>query len=299
MTMTTAPETGPIGISVVVCTRDRAARLTRTLESYERLSCDLSWELVVVVNAATDATHEVVERFRSRTGVRMTVVDEPRPGLCVARNAGWRRARGAIVAFIDDDCYPADDLLSQLQACFDEPRLGFVGGRMLLFDDADLPFLSIQTEQSRIELPPDSVIRAGLIHGGNMAFRREVLEAIGGFDEWLGAGTPTRSGGDVDALSRASVARFVGAYDPRIVVDHHHGRKEVEEGRRVMAGYDVGRGAFFVKCLLDRRRCRLYAPSILRRMAGHLVRRRFEILRSELRGAWIYLRTSAAKRGSA
>lgn len=280
------------GLSVVVCTRDRAARLARTLGSYERLTYGGVWELIVVVNASTDGTLQLVERFQATTALtRVVVVEEPRAGVCAARNAGWRAARGAIVAFVDDDCYPMEDFLTALDAAFQAPSIGFAGGRMLLFDDGDLPFLSIQTDERRRDLPARSVIRAGLIHGGNMAFRREVLEAIGGFDERLGAGTPAMSGGDVDALSRASATGHVGIYEPRIAVHHHHGRKTGEEGRSVMSAYDVGRGAFFVKCLLDPRRRGLYAVPILKRLAGHLIRRRFGVFRGELRGALIYLRS--------
>jgi hypothetical protein len=273
----------------VVCTRDRASRLAITLEYYERLQFANPWELVVVINASTDATLDVVERFRSETRLRILVLHEPRPGLCTARNAGWQASHGEIVVFADDDCYPAGDFLSQILACFDEANLGYLGGRMLRFDSTDQP-VTIQTLESRVDLAPRSVIRTGLIHGGNMAFQRAVLEEIGGFDEWLGAGTRVRSGGDVDALSRASVAGFPGAYDPRPIVYHHHGRKTAEDEESVMAGYDLGRGAFFVKCLLDRRRRRLYAWPIFRRIAGHLVKRRFGVMRAELQGGLIYLR---------
>ena len=290
MTSTDAPATP--AISIVMCTRNRAARLGSTLRSYERLDFDGPWELVVVMNGTTDATPQVVEEFRARTTLPMVVLDQPKPGLCAARNVGWRRSRGAVVAFVDDDCYPAADFLTELRSAFGDAAHGFVGGQMLLYDATDLPYLSIQADANRFELPPRSMVRAGLIHGGNMAFRRAVLESIGGFDERLGAGTPLMSGGDIDALSQASAAGYAGVYEPRVVVHHHHGRKTSEEGRRVMSGYDVGRGAFFVKCLLDPRRRGLYAGPILRRLAGHLARRRFHVLRSELRGAYRYLRSA-------
>jgi len=277
-------------ISIVVCTRDRAARLSRTLASYEALTTAEPWELIVVINGSVDATAEVVERFRSTSALPIRVLQQARAGVCAARNRGWREAGGEVVAFVDDDCYPASDFLAQLRTCFDEGRLGFAGGPMLLYDSTDLSWTSIQTSTTRIDLEPPYVFKAGLIHGGNMAFRRDVLEAIDGFDECLGAGTSTRSGGDLDAVSRASAAGFRGAYDPRPVVAHHHGRKTAAEGSAVMRGYDLGRGAFYVKCLLDPVRRRLYAWQILRRAAAHLIRRRFATFRYEIEGARLYLR---------
>ena len=282
--------------SVVLCTRDRAFRLARTLPFWERqLFEPAAWELLVVDNASADDTALVAERLQRQTTLQMVVLRQPDGGLCAARNTGWRQARGRVVAFVDDDCYPAENYLALLLECFGEADLGFVGGRMPLFDASALP-LSVTTRESRLDFAPRSVVEAGLIHGGNMAFRHDVLHAIGGFDERLGAGTALRSGGDVDALSMASAAGFAGAYDPRPVVLHDHGRTDARSWETVMAGYDIGRGAFFVKCLADRRRRWLYAWPIARRLAGHLLHRRFATLRHELRGAALYVRASRRTR---
>lgn len=276
-------------ISVVVCTRDRAGRLARTLASYEGQTTTEAWELCVVVNASIDDTAVVVEHVRATSDLPIRVLTEPRPGVCAARNAGWQAARGDIVAFVDDDCYPDAAFLRQLRTCFDDFPIGYVGGPMRLHDPHDLSTTSIQTSEHRVDLPPRSVFMGGLIHGGNMAFRRGVLVEIGGFDERLGAGTPLRAGGDLDALSRASIAGHAGAYDPRPGVAHHHGRKTAAEGAAVTGGYDVGRGAYYLKCLLDPRRRWLYAVPILRRAAGHLLRFRFGTLRNEVVGAMRYV----------
>ena len=58
----------------------------------------------------------------------LTVVTEQRPGLGRARNRGWRAAAGELVAFTDDECYPSEDYLDRVAACFEEPSLGFVEG---------------------------------------------------------------------------------------------------------------------------------------------------------------------------
>ena len=294
---------GSLRASVVVGTRDRAFRLARTLRVWEKQLIDAAaWELIVVDNASTDDTTAVAERFQRETMLRTLLLRQPRGGLCAARNAGWRQSRGRVVAFVDDDCYPAEDFLAKLLECFAAADLGFVGGRMPLYDASALP-LSVTTQESRRDFPPRSVVDAGLIHGGNMAFRRDVLEAIGGFDERLGAGTALRSGGDVDALSLASAAGFAGAYDPRPVVLHDHGRTDARTWDQVMAGYDIGRGGFFFKCLADPGRRWLYAWPIARRVAGHLLKRRFATLRHEFHGAALYARasrrTGAAARGAA
>jgi GT2 family glycosyltransferase len=162
------------------------------------------------------------------------------------------------VAFSDDDCYPARDYLAQMLACFRERPLGFVGGRVLPFDPADAE-IGTQVRGERVDLHPRAYVRPGVIHGANFAFRREALERIGGFDERFGAGTALASAEDTDALARVLAAGWAGAYDPRPVVHHHHGRRHRAEVVSVERGYGIGAGAYHMKCLLDPRLTLRYA----------------------------------------
>ena len=60
--------------------------------------------------------------------------------------------------------------------------------------------------------------------GTNMAFRRETLAALGGFDPRLDVGTATRGGGDLDMLYRTMLAGWTVVYEPDAVVRHLHRR---------------------------------------------------------------------------
>src|SRR3954466_3165587 len=82
-------------ISVVVPTRNRAGRLRALLES---LAAQPAHEVVVVDNASRDDTQAVV----TKAGVRRIRLPEPM-GPAVARNRGWREARGDLIVFTDDD----------------------------------------------------------------------------------------------------------------------------------------------------------------------------------------------------
>lgn len=246
-------------------------------------------ELIVVDNGSTDATHEVLECFAASAVLPVRIVHEAHAGLSNARNAGWRTAGGDIVAFTDDDCYPAADYLAALRDCFAQPDLGYVGARVLLYDRDDYP-ITIQPLNERVDIPAHSYVKPGLIHGANMAFRRAVLERIGGFDPALGAGTPCLSAEDTDALCRASAAGFAGAYDPRPVVYHHHGRRLQSQVDALLESYDVGRGALFFKGLTDGGTRRHFALPVARRVAGHLLKGRFATLNREMKGALRYAR---------
>ncbi len=177
---------------------------------------------------------------------------------------------GEIVGFTDDDCYVRPDFVEALDSVFEAADLGYVGGRVLLFDPADAP-ITIQASDARCDLPPRSYIPAGVIHGANFAFRRALLERVGGFDERLGAGAAIPSGEDVDMLSRASAAGFAGAYDPRPTVLHHHGRRAAHELERLRRGYALGCGAYYLKCLLDGRRRGTVVRPILRNARRSLI----------------------------
>ena len=127
-----------------------------------------------------------------------------------------------------------------------------------------------------------------------MAARRSVLEALGGFDELLGAGTPYPSE-DVDLVSRASAAGWRGVYDPRPVVAHHHRRRSDSQVDTLRHAYDLGRGAYYAKCLADPKRrgkaWRVWLKSLLRSAAAAPASKRARAqIAGELKGAFGYLR---------
>jgi GT2 family glycosyltransferase len=128
-------------------------------------------------------------------------------------------------------------------------EIGFVGGRVLLYDPSDLR-ITIQEKQDYCVLRPRTFFTPGTIHGANMAFRKAVLSRIGGFDERLGAGTSIGCGEDTDAVASALWAGIAGAYDPGPTVYHHHGRKTKNEERELSKVYYMGRGAYYAKYVI-------------------------------------------------
>jgi glycosyltransferase involved in cell wall biosynthesis len=252
----TTPDTPHV--SLIVCTRNRASRLAVCLEHLARLQAPPGgWELVLVDNGSRDETGKRITEFARQVDFSVIHVHEPRPGLGRARNTGVARARGDILVFTDDDCYAQPDYLIQMCRVFDESRPGYAGGRITRHDPTDDPATTKDVPTAE-EFPPHAFVPAGAIHGANMALRREVIEAVGGFDPLLGAGAPLRAGEDLDLLSRASWAGWAGVYDPRPVVAHHHGRKPGKDVARVKRAYDQGCGACFAKALLDPRRRSVY-----------------------------------------
>jgi glycosyltransferase involved in cell wall biosynthesis len=238
-------------LSLVICTRNRAIQLAQTLKSVSTIRSQLKWELVVVDNGSTDRTSGVVAEYAATCDHPVQMIVEQSRGVSCAKNAGWRSARAAIIVCIDDDCYPAQDYLDSIFECFsNDPKLGFVGGRILLHDPTDRR-ITIQESLEPLCVPPGSFIRPGLIQGANAAYRRAALAEVGGFDPWFGGGAPY-SGEEAELMARISAAGWYGAYDPKPVVYHHHGRKTANDEWRLMRSYDRGRGAYYAKCILNR-----------------------------------------------
>jgi hypothetical protein len=88
--------------------------------------------------------------------------------------------------------------------------------------------------------------------GANFAMRRSVVLALGGFDEALGVGSPTRGGEDIDMFVRVLLSGHSLRYQPSALVWHRH-RADVGSLREQIAGYGVGLGAWVTKLMLDRR----------------------------------------------
>lgn len=249
-------DAGAIDLSIIICTRNRAACLAATLATASLVRSQHAWEILVIDNASSDNTAEIV-RAADDCGGRLSTYRVEQIGLGAARDAGWRRARGRIVAFTDDDCYLDPEFVDVLVKSFDEnPDVGCIGGRILLFDPKDA-HVTIDERDEPEELPTYSFVDAGVVHGANLAFRRLTLSAVGGFDPMLGAGTPF----PCEDIAVAAAVLWSGErirFEPRAVVWHHH-RRRVADVDKLFMGYDRGRGAYFAKFLLRRDTRRAYA----------------------------------------
>jgi glycosyltransferase involved in cell wall biosynthesis len=278
-----------VQISLIICTRNRADQLTRCLEYVDALEQPPgNSELVLVDNGSTDISPAIIREFKARARMPVLDVYEPRPGLARARNAGLARASGAILAFTDDDCYVRSDFLLQMIRCFEQPAIGYVGGRVVLHDPSDA-LVAIKDCPAPRRFEPYHALPAGVIHGANMAVLRTALKAVGGFDPLLGAGTPLRAGEDIEFLARLCWAGWTGLYDPGPSVAHHHGRKPGADVRKLSAAYDYGRGAYYASALLNPRARPSYLRHWSERVRGYLRAHDLASPRREVLGALRYL----------
>jgi len=246
-------------ISLIICTRDRCQQLVRCLQSVRGITFERPWELIVVDNGSVDETAAVVRQFIGSAGVSAVYVFEPKLGKSNALNTAITIARGQILAFTDDDCYPAQDFLSRVWSAFVDPSVGYITGRIMLHDPTDYP-VTVNETTMPLTFPARSLVTVGAVQGANMAFRRRILTDIGGFDPVFGPGTQFVSE-DLDAAGRASAAGWNGRYCPEVIVSHHHGRK-ASDIPRLMKLYGMGAGAYHFKLLLNGHEFLWFAKSV-------------------------------------
>jgi GT2 family glycosyltransferase len=252
--------TGP-KVSVILCTRNRAEGARRTIDSLRALSYD-NVEIIVVDNAPDDeATASMVAEVAA-VEPRIRYVRESRPGLSCARNRGAAEATGELIAFTDDDVLVDPLWLHGVVRGFNRrPDVACVTGlvasaslerpseqyfdRRVWWASNLMHRLHTQTPQEGDSaLHPYSAGTFGT--GANFACRLEILRRIGGFDECLGAGSPTRGGEDLDIFVRLLRAGYALSYEPSSLVWHEH-RTNDRSLREQMFGYGVSLGAYMTK----------------------------------------------------
>jgi glycosyltransferase involved in cell wall biosynthesis len=117
-------------ISVVICTYKRDILLTEALQSFTSLeACEVA-EIIVVDNDPNGQTETIVEscRLQLRDVIAVSYVIEPVLGVSRARNTGARNARGAVVAFLDDDFRPGPLWLKAINDLFQKESAAVVAG---------------------------------------------------------------------------------------------------------------------------------------------------------------------------
>ncbi|WP_304118779.1 glycosyltransferase family 2 protein [Mycolicibacterium bacteremicum] len=255
---------GRPAITVVICTRNRVESLEVAVRSV--LDCDYPHLDVVIVDNASDddATAHYIARLADP---RVTLVREPLPGLAGARNTGIGAAVGDIIAFTDDDVVVDPQWLSWISAAFGtDERVGCVTGivpsgelrtpTQSFFEQRVSWAKSLQRRAFDVNRPPAGSplfpFQVGLYGtGANFALRRRVVLEIGGFDEALGAGSPTGGGEDIDMFVRVLVSGRQLVYEPAAIVWHRH-RDDTAALQSQARGYGQGLGAWLTKVALDR-----------------------------------------------
>lgn len=260
-----APDLPWPSISVVVCSYNGSRTIRGCLEGLRKLEYP-NYEVIVVNDGSRDNTGEIAKEYGFR------VITTENRGLSSARNTGMREAKGEIIAYIDDDAWPDPHWLTYLAATFlRTSHVGVGGPNIPPLDDGPIshcvanapggPIHVLLTDQEAEHIP-----------GCNMAFRKDALEAVGGFDH-----TFRIAGDDVDLCWRLQQRGWTLGFNAAAMVWHRR-RDSVRAYLRQQKNYGKAE-AFLEKKWPEKYNAAGHIP-----WAGRLYLKGFEQLLGSLRG---------------
>lgn len=255
-------------VTIAICTKDRSELLRRTLASIQLhlalptvqtlLDQGLRVETLVVDNKSVDER----TRIASQQFDFVRYVYEPLAGLDFARNRAIRESTANLLIYLDDDAIVDSGWLPGLIDAFlaNPDAGGFTGQVLPLEMETDAQILFEQNGGfrrgfKRIRFDPtmqsDPLFPGGagvFGTGTNMAFRRDVLVDLGGFDEALDTGAPLPGGGDHDIFYRVIRSNRAMVYEPTYLVFHEH-RRDMQALKRQFYSWGTGVMAFLTKSI--------------------------------------------------
>lgn len=224
-------------LSVIIPTLNRSKFLSKLLDSmFAQESVFFAWEIIVVDNASTDETHEMVQEKILQAPVPLRYILEPKPGLHEARHKGTREAAGEIIAFLDDDTVLPHQWIS--------------GVELILAKQADavvsriLPKWEISPPEWLVELIGDGtfgpltlldmgnapkLIDPLFVWGASFFIRRSLVFDLRGFHP---DGMPPellryRGDGEMGFFQKFKEKGYCAWYDPRSVAYHTVSQKRM------------------------------------------------------------------------
>ncbi len=241
-------------ISVVVSTRNRPEMVIRCVRSIVAAATkDLTELIVVDQSTGPRADLEKVVGPKSARTFGFTHIATDTVGLSRSRNIGIAASCGELVAATDDDCVVEPDWVAAIAAAFKKsPDLTVLCGRVMPMGEAPPGMFPVSVRTSAtFAVLPRSADPSKFGSGNNLVFKRDALEAVGGYDERLGAGTPVPSADDSELLYRFMHAGAYMVYDPAPTVQHESWRGS-EETLKLAWNYAIGSAVYLTREVVGR-----------------------------------------------
>lgn len=218
-----------IEISAIICTHNRDQYLGGAIDSLLNQDFE-NYEVIIIDNASTDKTAEVVKSRLSHPKLRY--IYEEKLGLSIARNTGFQNTQAPILAYLDDDAEASSQWLKILVDAYkNNEKLAIAGGKVDLSLPSNVDKLPIWLNNSLAgalglyDLGEEMIYitEPGLTPRGlNYSIRRSFLEEIGGFDQNLGRiGKKLLSNEELYMTELAINKDWQVAYLPNALVSHN------------------------------------------------------------------------------
>ena len=208
-------------ISVVIPTYNRSDALALTLEHLSRQDFSGTWEVIVVNNNSTDDTDEIVNDWKAKFPVGLSLLYEQKPGPAAARNTGAQAARGRYLIFIDNDILAEPTFVARhFDNVTRNPKHWYIGRIRNAEELKGTPFGRFRDrlqESFHVDLPTGDPVEYMGATGANWCMSHAEFDLAGGYDESFS----TASCEDIELAIRARSTGCRTMYDPRICVIHN------------------------------------------------------------------------------
>ncbi len=240
-------------ISIIIPVYKRTEWLERCIERIKEQKYGGHFEVIIVDDGSPNghAFESIIKNVQLHGDRLIWYLKNSHAGPAAARNYGARFSKGDILCFLDDDSLSAEEWLEEItRSFFSDSFVGVVSGKTLSFDRFD--GLSLLLEK-RV-YPSKSWASC------NIAYRRDVFEAIGGFDENF----KEPSWEDNDLGLRVLSKGYKHVFNEKAVVYHPHEKTLFEYKKKCRLN---GRGAavFCRKYLFRKPHWALAAPLLMSR----------------------------------
>lgn len=241
-------------ISVLLATYNGDDLLRRTLQGYVDLGQqDFDWQIIVIDNASTDNTQDVLKEFAEQLPLDTAI--ESKPGKNRALNLGIPLLKSDNVILTDNDSIPHSGFLKNwVQAFEDHPKVDIFGGAIQPLFDTPMPQWMLDTKPHFEELfalregIEDGPIDADFVFGPNMAVRRSVFERGVAFDENVGPNGTIKNyamGSETafcrEAQSRGMKLYYIGTTTVSHIVRQNQTTEEFRNKRAYRMGLGTAR----------------------------------------------------------
>lgn len=243
------------GLSVIICCFNSRERIYKTLEclSRQKVSYNISWEVIVIDNASTDKTTEFVLELWEKFGVSVPIAVkiERRPGQMYARNLGVKSAKYDFLLFCDDDNWLKSSYIEiAYNLLSNDSSIGACGGLILpVFEGVKPSWFDkyyrayAVGSQSNFE----GVLENNLLFGAGLVVRKSVL--VENFNSILlgRKGNELSSGDDAEICLMIKQTGNVLYYSPELIMEHFIEEKKLTEDYLLKLYKGFGRSSPYLK----------------------------------------------------
>jgi len=206
--------------SIIIGTHERKKYLQEVLESLKVL--DYKGYEVIVIDSAKEPLDKTHQKLCN------TYIHSPKDkALSIKRNIGLKKAKGDFVVYTDDDCEFSKDYLKEILKPLKNKEIMCVTGKTIAhknyLKEGFEKYFSFNLGNKEKEINFNLFLNPWRIgHGNNMAYRKEIFNQVGLFDENLGVGAKGERSEDTDMFYRVLKKGYKIYYNPKAIIYHKH-----------------------------------------------------------------------------